>query len=193
MKLIEWASRPQVHIVGLFLSLMALIAVLAFAIGTLEYTKTRAKLMLTAFLVGGYFLTMLAATRIPSAGPRVGVRLAAQSLATAALFLLLLGLWGTPDSDGYWKATAVVTLLGIGMVFSGMVMRIGLAGNAERSLVGLLTVSSVVLTAMAAVAIVLEITAAPYWWVFGLLVVGWIAGAVALAVLRLWRGRTAKA
>ena len=118
-KLIDWAGRPEVHIVGLFVSMMALIAVVAFSIGTLEYTKTRGKLMLTAFLVGGYFVTMLAATRIPREGPRLGLRLAAQAMATVALALLVLGLWGAPDSDAYWKATAVVTLLASGWRFSG--------------------------------------------------------------------------
>ena len=191
IRLSEWAGRPQVHIVGLFLSLMALIAVVAFAIGTLEYTKMRGKLMLTSFLVGGYFVTMLAATKIPSDGPRLRVRVAAQLLASTALFLLLLGLWGTPDSDGYWKATAIVTLLGIGMVFSGMVMRVGLASTRQRSLVGILTAVSMALTAMSAVAIAFEIAVASYWWIFGLLAAGWVAAAVALAATRLWERRTA--
>ena len=189
-KSIEFAGRPEVHVVGLFVSLMAFVAVVAFAIGTLEYTKTLGKLMLTAFLVGGYFVTMLAATRIPGDGARLRLRVSAQAAATLALFLLVLGLWGTPDSDGYWKATAIVTLLGLGMAFFGMVLRVGLAGHAQRGLVGVLTVLCVSLTIMAVAAIALEITIALYWWIFGLLAAGWLGGAVALAAVRVWRRRT---
>ena len=170
--------------------MMALVAVVAFSIGTLEYTKTRGKLMLTAFLVGGYFVTMLAATRIPGDGARLKMRVSAQAVATLALFLLILGLWGAPDSDGYWKGTAAVTLLGIGMAFFGMVIRVGLAGHTQRGLVVMLTALCVSLTVMAVVAILFEITAAVYWWVFGLMAVGWLAGAIALAAMRLWRRRT---
>ena len=187
MSLSDWTGRPQVHILGLFVSLMAVIAVAAFAIGTLEYTKTRGKLMLTAFLLGGYFLTMLAATRIHGEGNTLRLRLVAQALATAAMFLLILGLWGTPDSDGYWKTTAIVALLTIGLVCSGIVIRSEIAGHTERGLVRILTASSVVLTVMAVVAIVLEIAVAVYWWVFGLLAVGWLVEVAALMAVRFWR------
>ena len=189
MRLSEWTGRPQVHIVGLFVSLVAVIAVAAFAIGTLEYTKTRGKLMLTAFLVGGYFLTMLAATRIHGEGNTLRLRLAAQAMATAALLLLMLGLWSTPDSDEYWKATAATTLLTIGMVFTGVVIRSGLTGPAERGLVWMLTGCSAALTVLAVAAVIFEIGNAAYWWVFGLLGVGWLVEATALAVLRIWRHR----
>ena len=191
MRLSEWTGRPQVHIVGLFVSLMAVVAVAAFAIGTLEYTKTRGRLMLTAFLVGGYFLTMLTATRIHGEGNTLRLRLAAQSLATAALFMLMLGLWSTPDSDEYWKATAVITLLTIGLVLSGIVIRAEREGRVEMGLVWLLTASSAGLTVMAVVAIVFEIGNASFWWVFGLLAVSWFAEATALMALRFWRRRNA--
>ena len=192
MKLSEWTGQPQVHIVGLFVSLMAVIAVAAFAIATLEYTKTRGSLMLTAFLVAGYFLTMLASTRIPGEGARVPLRLAAQALATVALFLLLLGLWGTPDSDTYWKATAIVTLLTIGMVCSGIVMRVRLVGQSEKVLIWISAAAAVALTGLAVVAISVEITAALYWWAFGLLVAGWVAAGLSLLMLRILRGRSVR-
>ena len=167
--------------------MMAAVAIVAFAIGTLEYTKTRGKLLLTAFLVGGYFLTMLAATGVPAVGARQKLRVASQALATAALFLLLLGLWGTPASDAYWKAAAVVTLLAMGMVCSGLSTRAGLGDSVVRSLALTSAVSAGLLTLMAALAIALEIRTSLYWWVFGLLVVSWLAssaGIPAAACLR---------
>ena len=181
-RLLRWAGQPPVHIVGLFASVMAAVAIVAFAIGTLEYTKTRGKLLLTAFLVGGYFVTMLAATGIPAVGIRQYLRAAAQALATGALFLLLLGLWGTPDSDVYWKAAAIATLAAIGLVCSGLSTRAGLGDAVVRGLALTSATVAGLLTLMTALGIALEIRVPLYWWVFGLLAVLWIAASAAVPV-----------
>ena len=188
MKLGEWAGRPQVHIVGLFVSLMVLIAVVAYSIGTLEYTKPRGKLMLTAILVAGYFLTMLVATRVPGDGTTPRLREAAQVVATAALFLLMLGLWGTPDSDAYWKAAAIATLLAMGLVLTGMAFRLERSGKAKTTLSLGCAGSSLVLTVLASFAIALEIKAEPYWWAFGVFFLCWLAFAIPLVAVRFRRG-----
>ena len=187
--LLRWAGQPPVHTVGLFASVMAALAVIAFAIGTLEYTKTRGKLLLTAFLVGGYFVTMLAATGIPAAGIRQYLRVATQALATGALFLLLLGLWGTPDSDAYWKAASVVTLVTIGLVCSGLATRAGLGDAVVRGFALASATAAGVLTLMTALGIALEFRVPIYWWVFGLLVVSWLAASAGIPVAAFLRRR----
>ncbi len=187
--MLRWAGQPPVHIVGLFASVMAAVAIVAFAIGTLEYTKTRGKLLLTAFLVGGYFLTMLAATGIPAAGIRQYLRVAAQALATGALFLLLLGLWGAPDSDAYWKAAAITTLAAIGLVCSGLSTRAGLGDAVVRGLALTSATVAGLLTLMTALGIALEIRVPLYWWVFGLLAVLWVAASAAVPVAVFGRRR----
>ena len=159
---------------------MAAVAVVAFAVGTLEYTKTRGKLLLTALLVGGYFVTMLAATGIPAVQVRRYLRVACQAMATGALFLLLLGLWGTPDSDAYWKAAAVVTLVTIGMVCSGLATRAGLGDAVVRGFALASAAAAGALTLMTALGIALEIRIPLYWWVFGLLVVSWLVSTAAI-------------
>ena len=188
-KLLRWAGQPPVHIVGLFCSVMAAVAIVAFAIGTLEYTKTRGKLLLTALLVGGYFVTMLAATGIPTAGIRQWLRVAAQCLATGAVFLLLLGLWGTPDSDAYWKAAAVVTLVTIGLVCSGVATRAGLGDAVVRGFALTSATAAGLLTLMTALGIALEIRLPLYWWVFGLLVVLWLVASAAIPAAAFLRRR----
>ena len=188
MSLPGWVGRPQVHAAGCLLSLMALLAVLAFTIGTLEYTKTRGKLLLTALLVAGYFVTLLAATPIPRAGAGQWLRTAAVTLASVALLLMVLGLWGAPDSSAFWKATAIVTVLAMGVVAAGVSLpgerpgRMGLAlGMPTAGLAG-------VLALMGIVGIAVEIKAPVYWWIFGLLALGWVAAGVLLTGFRL-RGR----
>ncbi len=185
MKLTEWAGQPQTHIVGLFVSLLAALAVVAVIIGTLEYTKTRGQLLLTAFLVCGYFLTMLAATGIPQAGPGLlRLRPAALALATASLLLLLTGLWGTPDSNGFWKVASILTLLALGLALTGLALGRGAADRAVDVLAWASAALSTLLTVMAGLGIALEIRTGPYWWAFVLLTLCWLG--VSAAILGAW-------
>ena len=189
MRLPEWVGRPQIHAAGCFLSVLAAIAVVAFAVGTLEYTKTRGKLLLTALLVAGFFLTLAGATAMPRSSVGPWFRPAAIGVAAAALLLMLTGLWGAPDSDAFWKATAIATLVAMGLVASGQALsRAGESGAVRRLLLSSAALS-VLLTTMAALGIALEVMAGAYWWAFVLLAVAWLSLGVSLVILRLWRRR----
>ncbi len=189
MKLIEWAGRPQTHIVGLFVSLLAVLTVVGVMLGTLEYTNTRGRLLLTALLTGGYFLTSLPATAMPRAGAGRGLRPAVLALAMAALLLLLSGLWLTPDSDGYWKATAIVTLLVLGLACSGLALTVGLKVRGGRAFGWATAVLMALLTALAGLGIALEIRISLYWWICVLLALCWVAVSAGIPLAWYWRGR----
>ena len=166
------------------MSLMAAVAVVAFMAGTLEYTKTRGKLLLTALLVGGYFLTTLGADAIPRAGIGRHLHPVALTVALSALILLLVGLWGGIDSDEFWKAVACATALSLGFVFTGVF----LARVSENKLTNIFARTSAalssLLTLMTVLAIALEVGAAPYWWAFTLLLMCWLASTAVLAAAR---------
>ena len=191
MRLPRWTARPEAHAAGCLLALLAALAVVAFAIGTLEYTKTRGKLLLTALLVAGYFLTMIGATAMPRSGLGPWFRPLSFSAATLALVLMALGLWGTPDPDAFWKATASVTVLAMGLVAAGQALSRAEGRTAVRVAATGSATFSTALVAMGVLAIALEIGAAAYWWAYGLLAAGWVLAALALAALRLWRRRSA--
>lgn len=190
-KLAEWTSRPQTHIVGLFLALMAALAVAAFMIATLEYTKMRGKLLLTAFLVAGYFVTTLASTATPKDGTVRWFFAVILAWATLALFLLLLGLWATPGSDEFWKSAAGITFLAFGMSFAGLALGLGSGVRQARTLAWVSAMLAALMTAMTVLGIALEIGAAPYWWVFVLLVLSWLGTSMSLVALRFWWRRNA--
>ena len=190
MKLASWVGRPQPHIVGLFLSLMAVLAIVAFMIATLEYNKTRGRLLLTAFLVGGYFLTMLAAASIPREGWGPMVRHPAMLASTVAILLMVFGLWGTLDSNEFWKATAAVTVIAMGLTAAGQTLSRAEGGTAVRVTVIFSAALSAALMFMSVLAIVLEIGVAAFWWAFALLAVGWIVAALTLLALRMRRRKT---
>ena len=191
MKLPGWLGHPYTHAAALLLSLLAALAVVAFMVGTLEYTKTRGKLLLTALLVGGYFLTTFVATATPKDGAMRWLFAAILAWATLALFLLLLGLWATPDSNEFWKSAAGVTFLAFGMSFAGLALGLGSGVRSARIPTGLSAILTVPMTAMTVLGIALEIGAALYWWAFALLVLCWLGASVALVALRFWRRREA--
>ena len=189
MKLTEWAGRPQTHILGLLVSLLAVLAVVGVMVGTLEYTNTRGRLLLTALMTGGYFLTSLLATAMPRTGAGRGLRPAALALAMAALLLLVSGVWLTPDSDGYWKATAIVTLLALGLAGSGLALTGGLNVREVRAFAWPSAALLALLTVLAGLGIGLEVRIPFYWWAFVLLALCWVAVSVAIPLAWYWRSR----
>ena len=174
------------------MSLMAAVAVVAFMVGTLEYTKTRGKLLLTALLVGGFFLTTLGATAIPRSGIGRRLRPVAPVMALAALLLLMVGLWAGADSDEFWKAAACATVLSLGFVFTGVALARMSGEMLTDVFVTTSAASSLLLTLMAVLGIALELGSKPYWWAFSLLVLCWLAATVGMALVRLWHGRKAR-
>ncbi len=147
-----------------------------------EYTKTRGRLLLTALVLAAYFFSSLGpvwlarrpATRTAMMVSRVGLGAGA-----AALLLLLTGIWGTPNSDAFWKSTAIVTLLSLVLAYIAVVeLRHG----------GRFAVKAVALAAfLACLGIAAGIKWPPYWWVFTLAVIVWAGALAAPAALYLGR------
>ena len=191
MRLPGWIGHPYTHAAALLLSLLAALAVVAFMVGTLEYTKMRGRLLLTALLVAGYFGTTLVATGTPKDGAMRWLFAAILAWATLALFLLLLGLWATPDSDEFWKSAAGITSLAFGMSFAGLALGMTSGMKPARILAWCSAILSMLMTAMTVLGIVVEISAALYWWAFGLIVVCWLGASAALVALRFWWRRNA--
>ncbi len=188
MKLPGWLGHPYTHASGAFLSLLCALAVVAFMVGTLEYTNLRGRLLLTALLVTGYFMTMLIATASPREGAMRWLYASSMGLASLALFLLLLGLWAAPDSDEFWKSAASICSLALGLSIAGLTLRLGagsrLAGTLARVSAGL----GLTLTAMTVLGIALGISTAFYWWTFALLSLGWLVVLTGIASGRIRRG-----
>ena len=191
MKLPSWLGHPYTHAAALLLSLLAAVAVVAFMVGTLEYTKMRGRLLLSALLMAGYFLTTLIATGVPKDGAMRWLFAAIFGWATLALLLLLFGLWATPDSNEFWKSAAGITFVAFGMSFAGLALGLGSGIRSARILAWLSAILAALMTVMTVLGIAFEIGATPYWWGFVLPVMCWLGASVALMALRFWRRRNA--
>ena len=137
-----------------------------------EYTKTRGRFLLTALVLGAYFFSGLGPAWLAQRRPGAPVSGVALVAAAAALLLLLTGIWGTPNSDAFWKSAAIVTLLALVLAYFAVVDL--QQGRLTRSF----AVKSVaVATVIACLGIAAGINWPPYWWVFTLAVIVW-AGAL---------------
>ena len=178
---------PKAYTVGCLASLFAGLVVVFAMVLLAEYTKTRGRLLLTALVVAAYFFASLGpvwlwqgspATRAAKLLSRAGIGAGA-----AALMLLLTGIWGTPNSDAFWKSTAIITLLGLGLAYLAVVeLRQG--EFIRRFAVWVFTSAA----SLACIGIAAGINWPPYWWVFTLAVIVWVAALLAPVAMYLGRG-----
>ena len=157
-------------------SVVAVLIVIAIVVVG-EYTKTRGRFLLSALMVEGYFFCSLGPIWVAERRPESMVSRVAIGAAVAALLLLLIGLWGTPDSDAFWKSTAIVTILALVLAFLAVVDseagRLSLSVQAKA--VGLATL-------IGCVGIAAGINWPPYWWVFTLAVIAWVTTVIIPAI-----------
>jgi len=174
---------PKAYAIGFIASLLAAVLVVIAMVLLAEYTKTRGRLLLTALVLAAYFFSSLgpiwaAQRRSGSAAPRFAFVAGA-----AALLLLLTGIWGTPNSDAFWKSTAIVTIIGLVLAYVAVVEL------QQGSLTRPFAVKAVALAAiMACIGIAAGVNWPPYWWVFTLVVIVW-AGALLVPTARYLKRR----
>ncbi|MBC8281989.1 MAG: hypothetical protein H8E48_14490 [Chloroflexi bacterium] len=134
-----------------------------------EYTKTRGRFLLSALMIEGYFFCGLGPVWAWERRPESAVSKIAFGFAGFALLLLLIGLWGTPNSDAFWKSTAIVTVLALALAYLAVVdvQAARLSRSVQAEAMGLATV-------IACLGIAAGINWPPYWWFFTLAVIAWL-------------------
>ncbi len=162
--------------------LAALLVVVAMALLG-EYTKTRGRLLLTALSLAGFCLMAVPPSALLQRHRYAPV--AAGGLAASCLGFLLLagGTWATPDSDAYWKATAIAAIAAVSFFHVCWLLLLEPlrppARLARRVAVG----SASLVAVLAGLAIIVEIKAAPYWWAVVVIIVAQVAGGIAAPLL----------
>ena len=161
--------RPKSFGVGcmLFSVVSVLIVIAVIVLG--EYTKTRGRFLLTAFLLAAYFFTSMAPAWTAEHRPESRVAPIALIASTAAVMILLIGVWGTPNSDAFWKSAAIITTLAIVLSCASVVDAV--PGRLFQDF-------SVKLFGMATLIVCVGIAGGskwpPYWWTFTLAVLVWV-------------------
>ena len=179
---LNWIMTPKSYGIGfiLFFVVAVLIVVTIVVLG--EYTKTRGRFLLTALLLDGYFFTSLAPAWSAERRPDSRVARLALLTAAAAGLILLSGIWGTPNSDAFWKSAAIITTLGVVLSYAAAVD--AEPGRLSRSFQ---VKVSALATAITCVGIAGGISWPPYWWVFTLALLVWGGSLLVLVITYIGR------
>ena len=134
-----------------------------------EYTKTRGRFLITALVFEGYFFCSLGPAWVAERRPGARVWKVALAAAAAGLLLLLAGIWGTPNSDAFWKSTAIVTTLALVLAYATVVDVE--PGRLARSFA---VKAAALATVIACIGMAGGINGPPSWWVFTLAFLVWL-------------------
>ena len=164
---------------GLAAAVLVVLAMLVLG----EYTKTRGRWLGTALALSGYCMAALGPVALHGRGRYRPVAASGMLSSLLAFALFTIGLWGTPNSDGYWKATAVATLLSLSsahvcwMLFLERPIPL-VSGMARASALG-----ASLLAILAGAGIIFEVKAAPFWWAVALLGIGQVVTGVTAPII----------
>ncbi len=164
--------RPRPFAVAFVTASVVAVLIVIVMVVLGEYTKTRGRFLITALVFEGYFFASLGPAWVAEHRADSPMSRVALGAAVAALLLLLTGIWGTPNSDAFWKSTAIVTVLALVLAYAAVVdVQPGrLARSYQVKAVALATL-------IACFGIAAGINWPPYWWVFTLAALVW-AGAL---------------
>ncbi len=137
-----------------------------------EYTNTRGRLILTALTLAAFCLSAVSPAALHRQGRYQPAGLAGVMISAVGLAMVTAGIWATPDSDAFWKATAIASILSAA-TFHGSVLLLWQPGPGYVGLFrwpGVIAALSAAL--MAVLGIVLEIKLGAFWWAMVLLILG---------------------
>jgi hypothetical protein len=174
---------PRV-IVAVLLAALAAAVVVVLAMAILgEYTKLRGRLLLTASTLAWFSLVALGPSLLRQRGPYPAV--AAAGLFSSLLGFLLVtgGTWATPNSDDFWKAAAIVSVLAVSLSYVCWTLLLRSRAMAVRAASRAAVAAASLSALLAGLAIILEVRSTAFWWAFTvIIIVQFTAGLVALAL-----------
>ena len=180
------AFTPKRVIMVLLLSLLAAALVVAIMVALGEYTKTRGRFLATALSLSGFSLLVLPPSLLAQRARAGYWGYAGLGIAGLAYLLLAGGLWGTPNSDAYWKAVAIATIGAASLSQLSWLLLMTPKVFLAR-IVWLIAATAVGLVlALASLAIIVEIKTAPFWWAVAIIVVVQVVAGIAAHILNRW-------
>ena len=176
---------PRTFLSGMLGALAAALLVMVAMVLLGEYTKTRGRLLLTFLVLAPFCLSAIPPSALLRRGRLLPVAWTGLVASGVGFVMVATGIWVTPDSDAYWKTTAIVSILATSTFqASWLLLLTPVRAFARLPLWGVMGVS--LLAALLSVAgIIGEIRPAAYWWVVFLLVIAGVVGSLALLAVAL--------
>lgn len=163
----------------------AVLAILAILL-LVEFTETRGRLLLTGLTGIGFSLAGLGATGLRRRGRYRSLPEVAMLGEPAAFALLAAGIWATPDSDGFWKATGLVALLAASLGQLCLLLLWEPRGSMARLTLRVGSGAVTLLALLLSLAVLLEIRSNLYWWSVALVALVDIVVSLSALMLAWW-------
>ena len=183
------------HIGVVFLCSLAAAGLVVLVMAFLgEYTKTLGRFLLTALSLTGFSLLALAPVLLRR---RSGDRwLRGRGLGSIGLLapvlgfgLLVGGIWGTPNSDAYWKGTSIISIWAGSISHLCWLVMLSAGGTPARILRQFAAGAAGGVPLLATVGILAEVGSSSYWWAVVLLIMVQLAGGAFVPALTRWGSR----
>ena len=177
----------------LFVLLASLVAagLVVVVMGVLgEYTKTRGRLLLTALSLSGLSLLALPPSVLAQRTNYPYWGFAGVVIAGVAYLLIAGGIWGTPDSDGYWKAAGIASIAAGSLAQLCWLLLMTPRDVMARAAWLTAGFAAGVLPVVAGIAIIAEISSAPFWWSVTVIVIVQVFSGLAAPILNRWPTRS---
>ena len=171
---------PAYGIVG---GLVATVLVVVVMVLLGEYTKTRGRWLGTALALSGYCIAALGPVALHGRGRYRPVATSGMLFSLLAFALFTVGLWATPDSDAYWKATAVCTLLSLASAHVCWMLILERPMALVYGMARASALAASVLAILAGLGIIFEVKVSPFWWAVTLLGIGQVITGIAAPII----------
>lgn len=182
--------RLSLNLFLLFLSISALMAIATVLAGSFGWVEVR--VLLTTFVISACSIACMACAAFAQLTGRVAVASLAGVLCLASSVLVLVGAWGEPNSDAFWKMTFISNVLAISSVHA-MLLAMGRLAPEHRwvAVSGGLCIG--LLALMLCVAILQEITEVNYYKLVAVVAIMVALATLAVPILhRMGQKTTAK-
>ena len=181
----NWIT-PRLFLIGLLGGLAAAVLVVLVMAVLGEYTKTRGRSFLTALTLAGFSLAALGPSALHQRGTFRPVAGAGLLVPFLAFTLVAVGLWAPPDSDGFWKATAVASLLAVSLTHVCWMLLLVQRSILISAMAWTSSGSATLLALLSSAGIILEVKSPPYWWAVSLILFVQLATSIAAPVAHWW-------
>lgn len=135
-----------------------------------HYSEFLGRLLLTALGLSLFACSALSPSIVWRRNPNRWLGPAGMLAPVLGLLLVTIGIWAVPDSDAFWKAIAIITILTVAIAYCYWFLAYP-PGFPPARLAARVSVGAAASAALlASVGVILEIKLLPWWWVVALLI-----------------------
>jgi hypothetical protein len=155
-----------------------------------EYTKTMGRLLATALCLSGLSLLALPPSGLTQGSNRRAWGYAGLGICGVAYLLVAGGIWGTPDSDAFWKAAGIASIGAASQSQICWLLMMKPNNPTAKAAWSTSIAASALVPVVAGIGIIAEIKSSEFWWAVALMIIFQVLSGLSALFLNRWLSRT---